>query len=555
MLASRLGTVLIVVFGIIVLSHFLFLNSFPAGVNHDEAEVLLSARNYFSHAADISGVVFPLSLFSTKTEAGLSGLPSVLISPFIGPFPGNVTLFRIPFVMLNLATAITLGLLVYRLSSNRRLSLITGAIFLINPWSFAYSRAATEAPFGLFFILLALLLMFNAARWRIFYSLASFILAFLSYFGAKPVILCLVPLSLVLHYFFVPKSSRRLKYYLSYLLVFAGIVVLYFAASFMIPGSTFSNRSPEINVSHLERYAPLVDHARTQTITNPFSQIFLNKYTLLLGELAHKYSGWLDPDFLFFAGDPRSTYRFGASGVIYLVDFIFILLGIASLKSPPKTFIGFICFLFILGPIGAALSLVDTSYFFRAFLLLPGLVILIAVGIEFIFKQLPRRYVTVFVVTLILVYGISFLGFLHFFFFQYSISQQENQFFSERLLSNYLKRTNYSPSLLVVSPLKISYQSQIFDQSAMPLRFAADCSDLKSLTTPYIIAAAIDCPELTGPFLSIQDQKDAGTIYHIYHDTLCTGIELSPYRRFKLIPDYNVEQLTDTQFCQKWINR
>lgn len=538
---------------LLIFCRFLFLDIFPAGINHDEAEVLLSAKSYYLHGTDISGVHFPLSLFVTKTEAGLSGLPSVLLTPFM-VFPTTQLSTRIPFVLLNLATGLVLALLIKRLTRNSRLALISWFVFLINPWSFAYSRATTEAPFGLFFILLALLCLFQNTSWRILYSLIFFILGFFSYFGAKPLIICFVPLTLLMHYFFVSKSAQQPKVYLIFTGLFIAFLILYFGAALSVPESTFTTRSPEITISHPERFQPEVILARTALIDNPLQTIFINKYTSLQTELIGKYFGWLSPDFLFLSGDPRATYRFGGSGTVYLIDAIFIILGLASLSGLKKsrTFIILISLMFVLGPVGSALSKVDTSYFFRSFLLMPGLVILIALGIEFLFKQMPKTLPLI--IVMIIIYIFSYIGFLHFYFFQYPVIAEENQFFSQRILSSYLARTNYQPQLLLPSPLQISYQHQLFNQTNAPLKFITDCSDLNSTTDSVIIAASSSCPSLTSQFLTIQDQKDAGSIYRIYNDHLCTGITLSRYRQTKLVGDYDINHLTNSQFCQTWIN-
>jgi len=88
----------------LVVLRFSFLGHFPAGLNHDEAEVIISAKSYWKYFTDSSLVPFPQSLLSNNTNAKLSGLPSLLLSPFIGPFYFNLTYTRLIFVGVNLFT-------------------------------------------------------------------------------------------------------------------------------------------------------------------------------------------------------------------------------------------------------------------------------------------------------------------------------------------------------------------------------------------------------------------------------------------------------------------
>ncbi|MBU0572419.1 hypothetical protein KKE18_01905, partial [Patescibacteria group bacterium] len=189
---------------------FLWLDRFPVGINHDEAEVVLSAKTYWKYGTDISLTPFPKSIFTNETSGGLSGLPSFLLTPFIGWAELTLQVARLPFVVLNIASLGLLALIVWQLTKNIVLTFSTIFVGLINPWLFAYSRATTEAPFALFFILLGIYLLFKYQGKKVLYSIIPFILAFYSYFGAKPAVLALVPLLLFLHWRFFGKTNKKI---------------------------------------------------------------------------------------------------------------------------------------------------------------------------------------------------------------------------------------------------------------------------------------------------------------------------------------------------------
>src|SRR5581483_10909028 len=220
----------------LILMRFLWLREFPAGLSHDEADVVLSAKNYAINGEDISGVKFPLSLFSTKTQAGLAGLPSAILGLVFAVVDLNIVSSRIIFVLINILTGAILAALTWKLSTLKTLSQISFLVFLANPWSFIYSRSITEAPFALLFILAGTFLLFCFRGQKIYFSLLFFVLAFFSYFGAKPLVPLVLFCLLLAHAKFIKGTS--IKNYVIYYLIFLSIFTAYFIISFKIPGGT-----------------------------------------------------------------------------------------------------------------------------------------------------------------------------------------------------------------------------------------------------------------------------------------------------------------------------
>jgi hypothetical protein len=541
-----------------IITRFIWLDKFPVGLNHDEADVVMSAKSYWQNGTDISGVKFPLSLIQTKTEAGLSGLPSFLLAPFIGPFPTNLTSARLPFAFVNILTGILISGLIWQATKKMVLSLIVFAIFLLNPWSFLYSRAATEAPFALLFTLAGVYTLMVTGGKKLFYSLPFFILAFMSYFGGKPILIILVPLILGAHFIYKKSVKKDLKIYLVYLFLFFIVVGSYFLLAAKLPGSTYKNRSAEITITNIDRFGPLVQDQRKMSVQSQASNLFINKDAFLLNELVTKYIGWTSPDYLFFKGDPRSTYTLGSHGVIYLIDAIFILIALLSLLKLSKdhNFIkSFLLISFIVAPIGASLSRVETSYFFRAFLLIPMIIILVALGINYLYETIPQKTRNLFLAAVTVIYILAFANFMNFYFFEYPVTQQENHYLSERILTSYLQRTGGEALLINESLVQISQQYMFFTNnlSQPKLNFSDDCIDATSSGKIVIVGNNSRCNNLPSSPKLIQNQKDAGTIIRIFNDTLCKDFTLTKYRRDNLVSDYAVENLTNQEFCNRWV--
>lgn len=538
---------LVLIFGFLVATRFVWLDKFPAGLNHDEADVVLSAKTYKQQGTDVSGVAFPRSLIYTRTEAGLSGLPSVFISPWIGFVPTSLTAARLPFVVINLLTGLIFALIIYLATRSKIFVGIFAFVYLINPWSFLYSRATTEAPVALLFLALALLLLFAKRGTKIFWSLPFFIFAFLSYFGAKPLMPLVVVGSLILHFLIINNTSIRI--YLMYLGTLALLLMLYFGISYVSPVSTLKNRSSELVFSNINRFTEKVNQERRISIQSPVNQVFYNKYALLGKEIVNKYLGIWSLDFLFISGDPRATYRLEDHGMLYVLDAPFLILGLIGLTKlfQKKNFLGpLILGMLILAPVISTVSQVETSYIFRSFLMLPALMLLNSAGIYFVYIKKP-----VILILIGAVYVIFFVNFLHFYFYSYPVTHQEAQFLSERIMVNYLARTNHQPIVVVTSPKQITQQETFFSGSVQSL-ITTDCK--LAIGSTVLMQNGVHCSLQNNlPKNYIQDQKDAATLVTIYGDSLCQNYNLTPWRENAKIGDYAIEKLSTRKFCERWI--
>jgi len=551
---------LLIIIGLLL--HFVWLERFPVGLSHDDAEVVLSAKTYWLFGTDTSGTSFMTSVFSNLTEGGLSGLPSILLSPIIGIFPLSLVMIRMPYVLINIATVILLSALINKITKDRILSLIIFMVGLLNPWLFVYSRSPTEAPVALFFVMLGIYLFFSTQGKKIIMSSISFVLAFYSYFGAKPVILVLL-----LAIPFIKKVPNRL------LFLFIGLffVGIYFVSYFSSQQGTFSERAgKELVISNLDRYSEIVGEQRRSSIDFPLKNFFYSKYSQLAHDVSHKALGTLDPDFLFFSGDNPSIYRFEDHGVFYLIEFPLMIIGIFSLGKywkKNRELVLLISSGFVIGVIPSAVSQIGDSYFFRGFFLVPWFVVLISLGIRLLSKYKLAIYL------LSVLYFVSFVSFLSFFFFRYSVKEQENHFLSGRVMSNYLIRlpSDQKVSIVTTSPHAAYHQylfysnfrdanEILFEQenySVGNVTFYPSCDDLELNDQNIVIVdSRLNCNVTAEETPSgIYNQKDAGVQFLIYNDNLCRDVQLDSWRRFHYISDYAIENTNKEVFCNRWVQK
>ena len=533
----------------LIFTRFLYLREFPVGILNDEVDVSLSAKNYFNNGVDLSGVSFPKSLFITNTWAGLSGLPSYLLAPFYGPLNLSPLVIRIPYVILSIFIGFLISLIVYEISKNKKLAVISIFVSLINPWLYFYSRQPTEAPFALFFVLIGVYLYVKFRGLRKIYSLPFFLFSFYSYFGAKPVIPILV---ILLPFVYGINLKNKMKWLNIFLIIFSILMtVTYFSVSIRLNGSTLSQRANQVTFLNFQKYADQVNQNRRVSVDFPFKELFYNKFTIFSKITTSKFFGQFSPEYLFISGD--SVVPFSDHGVLYVLDCLIIIFSLyafaISKEKSGKTLLILSLLFLIAGSVGSSISVVGNQFVFRSFLHIPAYIILISYGI---YKLNKMKLI-------IPLYLFFYINFLVFFLFRYSIDQQDNHFISERVLSNYLIRLNKTDKDIIVidpEPDRTYYQYIFYSgdnlNTESKIEFLEICPE-KHTEEVLIINSKLNCDYKDSEYIVIQSQKDAGVRYKIYNDSLCNISDLTSYRRDHKITDYNIEGLNDKIFCNRWI--
>lgn len=563
----------LLLFGLIVLiyllTRFLWLDRFPGGMDADQMEVSLSSLTIRKFSVDSSGTPWYRMIFGNNTKAGIAGLPSIVFSLFNFPFNNALIEARIPYVLVNILSLLILSLFVYEVTENKKLSYIVFAVGVVNPWFFSYSRLPTEAPFSLFTLLLGLYLWVKYKENNFYYSLIPFVICFYSYYGAKPILILLIPLLVFLR--FRSDGSKVFKKSIYYLLIFFSFIFLSFGLSKIGSTATLANRTQnEIIFFNPDSFSPQVDEYRRALVANPASNLIANKYSFMFSEFLRKYTSYISSDILFWKGDSRGIYTFQDHGLFYIVDILFIIFGIIGV-SKHKDLSNILGLLFVIAPIPTALSLNGDSFYYRGFLLIPSFVVLISLGIWYLFERTSEKYKPLLAIGMALVYSISWFNFLGFYFFRYPVKQHANNFLEGRLISDYIKRTpNTKITVVTTSPYSV-FNDFIFYSKAIDTENNVSLSKEKTMYEIglvkiintcvqldkdgiYIIDARLNCNDFGLNYKVFQNQSDAGVTFKIYNDTLCSNkYTLENYRRNHYILDYNIEALSEQSFCNRWI--
>ena len=544
-----------------VIARIIFVGVFPPGISHDELDIVLSAKTLGLTGKDASGVSLLLSLFATQLESGTTGLIPILLMPIFYFLKLDLANVHLVYTIVVIITAFFVSKTVYLFTRNLKISSITFAVLFASPWMFIYSNMAVDIPFALMFLSIGIAILFSQKGWRVFIALPFFLLSMFSYYGAMATTPLLALLVLLIH----SRNKKQTRINLVMFLVLIVFLAGFIAISKTIPNSVLSKRSGELTILSLEKYSPLVDQARKQTINSPLTGLLVNKPTLLIADLTNKYLGAFSVNTLFINGDTRAAYNFEGHGLLYYIDYVFILLGVVGIYKYGKRLGLLIGAIIVFGPIGSMLTLVDMSYIFRSYPLPIAFSILISFGIWFLYKKVPKKHKGVFVVGFVAIYLAFLVRFVYFYNFHYSIRQAENHYVSERILVDYAIRENEDVIIVVPSPVQILNQYAFFSQDYSSLQtkpnekgeymyknllFTEKCPDEAG---GIVVTKTYDGCKGKGTPIVIQEQKDAGYVYSIFGSTICNPEKLDNYRRTHEISDYYVEDMENREFCNRWI--
>jgi hypothetical protein len=563
---------------VLIAIRFLWLDKIPVGYAHDEVEYTLNAKTYVLEGRDISGYSFPVNFFRSETEGRISPIPPLLLSVYYRIFELGYASSRVPYVILNILTAFVFFIFIQKLFRNKSLSILALTIFLINPWVFYYSRWGTDNTFALFIYLIAITLYL--CKNVIYRYLSFFFLAvgFFTYHGAKPLFLPLA-IILVVYSYYVDKAKENRLFIRNFLILVFSFIIIFSLIDNRLPGLQLSGRFSEIFLFDNNIVESIVNEQRKVVISNPFTQIFSNKITATLNILLSKYLQAFNIDTLFFKGDLRATYRFENHGLLFFIDLILIPFGLFSLIIKKRKEAVLLLFLLLIAPIPTAINEIETSVIHRSFLLIPIFVTLSSIGIIYIYQLLNKKIgKTVSLFLLIILISISSMNFFYFYFYRYPVTSQENYYLSERVLANYLiKLDSNNTNVTIISienrPLFLeslfyfgedtqkTYLTGIYKDTDKEnyyymdnFIFTNNCPEIFDENETYIVSRNIDCFSDYKYDVLIQNQKDAGTIFKIYNDTVCDSNNLTPWRREHKLSDYAIESMDKQEFCNRWIN-
>ncbi|MDD4938271.1 MAG: glycosyltransferase family 39 protein [Candidatus Shapirobacteria bacterium] len=345
-------------------------------------------------------------------------------------------------------------------------SLIPSFLLAISPWAIHYSRIGFEASGMLFFILLGIYFWQRFVKqnkvYNLYLSSLFFCLSPYFYSTAK---LFLVFIALILfitsHKQIFPLGFKKI-----FLLIVFSILILTPMALDTIHGKSgfrfqyigiFTQPHTEQIVDSLRFEDAILDHPNQIGLKTSFiSRLLHNKYQLVLDRFIKNYFSSFSTDFLLISGDSNIRHGFGGNyGLIYLLDSVFIILGLFFFFSQKKKtpLSSFFFWWLIFSPIPYALTRdTDSPHATRLILMLPSIIYFSYLGIKYSTKKISWIKYIVFSV-----YLLSLFAFCHY--YKYHYPNQSAMEWQTGMKETILASKEYSPQNIVFSDSYISFVS------------------------------------------------------------------------------------------------
>lgn len=519
-----------------------YLKSIPTGVNGDELGYAITDKTVITSGTDFSGTWKPIDSLLFKYPPGVSQaeLPYLYLLPIIKFFGVSIESIRIPGVIFGVLTVVLIYLISRRLFGENTGRWV-GLSAAINPWLIYISRTGYEATPSMFFFMMGLYLIIQQNVIPVILSVIPFIFAFYSYIGTKPSLLPFILTSMLIGYK-VNKNKRLVKVYSIIMSLFI-IFTVYFAI-------TLLNNHEETRINDILVY----DFAGLIKIftdaVNKIPDIFSIRY-------------------LFRSGD--TFFSLYEHGLFYLIDFIFLIIGLSVLYSKQKKYFILFTALIITGIFPQLIHRTTRDNFTpHITLFIPTAIILIGLGIQKSIESVPKKYRNIFPLSIYAVYIFSFLNFIMVYFFQYPLQAQSDS--RMKIATEYINRLNTLKNIhFVVSDNRDAYIKYLFYQDAIQKNTIVQvknaiknkkykinnisfepCNNTiridQSDEIYFIDPTCGDYPSIK-PHIVMPRLIDNGTLFKIYNEELCKQYSLQRYIIVKQITDLITTE-NNNKFCE-----
>jgi len=574
----------LVIFLVGIFTRFYNIDKIPPFAPHDELGYFINAKALQLSGSDITGTWSPLSL--KPVTADLAELTTQIIFPFY-LFPVDIFLAgKLPFLLMSLLLPFFIAGITHELTQSKNTALFAWLFSLFNPWIWQIGRMPFDGYASFFFYIVGGYLLLRLKKWQKLWSLLPLFVGFYQYQGHKLVFpFWVLAFSLYSAKKFIIKKTVIKEILPQLTVLFFSLFLFIFYILIQLPNHQSKNRLNSLFKPNSSEIAQIVNDQRRLSIYSPLTNIFINKYTIWTAEVFERFVETYSFNFLFLEGQANnSSWSVWNHGIFYVFDSVLIVFGFIYLIISKKyKLIIFFSFLLLTSVIPSLIS-AGRSYFFRSSLNIPLLIIIAAIGAEYSRKISPKLIKNI----LILVYVFSVFHFAYLYFVRYPIVSSDRQFFSDRILSEYLRRIpKYQKTIIFTPEPEFTVSTYLFFNNILNednisviqnayrnkefvidnIRFTNNCFQKNYLNFDDLIVSRYDIKicDTDGSYESteinsllssseqIQAIQDSGTYFNIYNDKLCSGFNLNRYLRINNLNQFDFKKMTDEEFCQTWI--
>lgn len=396
------------------------LDKTPPSLFSDEVDIAYQVKIFKATGADYFGNKFPIHFHSFsdwRTSA------QIYSSIFVSYFTNNdIFIVRLPSVIFSTISIY----LIYLITG----SLYAPFLMAISPWSIHYGRTGFEVS-GMIMCLLAAVYFFKTKKYYLF----ILFLCLSPYFYSTAKLL--IPIILLI--FFIKQKNLKILLFSLLLLLPMGIDTIKGHSGFRFSYINVFSMPHREQITDTLRYQDIVlSHLGEIGISTPlYSKIFHNKLQISINKFIQNYLSSFSPNFLFINGDNNVRHGFGNHGLLYIIDFFTLFIGLFIYKSKPTKLGHLFFWLLILAPIPFALTSDSNGpHSTRLILMLPSLIYFASLGL--------KKYKF-----LIIIYLLLFVNFWHYYTIHYP--QNSAQVWHYNMTNSIIESQKYPSSQIYYS--------------------------------------------------------------------------------------------------------
>ncbi len=401
---------------------------------HDERDIIMSGYSIAKTGHDLYGHLMPISFGGINPDNPLFAIYFSALGWLF--MPGrSVFAARFPFVMVSTTLIFLVYEIIYMITKDKKLSIITTIIFCFSPWVFHLTRLAMDVSVAIVYILIAILLYLKNKRW------ISYIFLFLTFYTYQGFRILIPILLIYLEIFFLIQKNNYKKFAINNVLN-----ILFFAALLLsivfIDARITANRFDQLVFSKNEVLTQDVNFKRNTTIAPPLiSKLFYNKITVSFDYMVSTFIKGQDFSYLFKTGDFSAINGNASSGQFFLVFFIFYYAGLIIMGKRMKINNFYIAGFALIGLLPAIVRAGSVTFSIRSMVSVLGFSFVIALGLKeyFDLKNLINKKLYVifnFILLSFLAINVTYFTYDYYFRRPISVGEQYNE--NERILTTEL---------------------------------------------------------------------------------------------------------------------
>lgn len=390
------------------------LGSYPAGFHIDEVKIGWNALSLLKTGQDDWGRAIPMyyNSFGDFRPTGYfyTVIPSLVL------FGQNEFAVRFPSALFGALTIFVIYFLskeIFEGKIGQKIGLFAAFLLAVSVWDISLSRATSEGIVGMFFSLLGLLFFIKLVRQKqlkyLFLSLPLLIIPYFYYHTPR----LLTPILMIIIWVYYWKPSKRgflPNKWITLAVVLVCLTTVAFGLNKEARGR-FSQVSifNDLNIKHNLDLFPFEEGHNDVLM----ARIFHNKLVLWAQEGINEFSQYFSAKFFLVPFEAKpARYDTVGLGVLSYIEFFLLLGGIVAIIRGRYALLP--ALLLLAAPIPASLTTEDAPNQMRALYMIPFVVMIGAVGLDYFATILPKRRVVL--GSIIAVLLLNFLFFEHMYF-------------------------------------------------------------------------------------------------------------------------------------------